>query len=847
MSHLVSYKQIEGNLRRTAENGLISLLNHQQLEDLAFNYFGIKDEYGNIIGYQCPYSGKIYTDYKDIVLEHIVPVASKGGTVLFNCIPTSKEVNGTDQKGAKHLIHWWTSSSYWNQDAPLRLEKIINYMLDGYEQVFKEYTIEEVESSYLDIEIEEGILNEEEDKDINARTESKLLKQAKNNGIHSYLGFIYDCINTLEKCNINTSSIKERLQQLQEQNIFKDIDKYQLYQNIIQKLVVSRIGDNNSSYLTYTLNFDIKKLMDSINLDNEQDIYNELNRRIQNIEQLLKENNLSTVEYFKSLKDIQDIDILYKNNISSEEIKIFLENVKIGLDTKIDIFINMLNEGNDRILKNINSETLKGYPNINLSFFWNGNKNRVKQKLFIELKDNPEYDKARKLITIYEVTVNVENQIPIFIDMLNKGNSNILKRGNSEILEGYPSINLKHFWNHYKDRIKQKLFLELKDNPKYDKARELITIHEVTINVENQIPIFIDMLNKGNNKIIKSGNKEKLVGYPNINLKYFWQNYKDRIKQKLFVELKDNPEYDKARELITINENNIDIEHQIPIFINMLNQGNSNILKRGNKETLEGYPNINLKYFWNHYKNRVKQKLFVELKDDPKYDTARELIMINENNIDIEHQIPIFIDMLNQGNSNILKQGNIQTLKGYPNIKLANLWSNHENKIKQKLFVELKDNSEYNIARQTVLTYYNVSSYEELEFKKTNNLNLRIACFIKMLNKRNKEILKSNNEEYFEGYPNVSVGIFWHRNQNREIIIQTLFNKLKDNPSYDTARRLILDNLKVDTIKEYYEKKQKESKKMEDNKKIKKELEETIKMIDNIYEQLNSEEQRKRA
>ena len=96
MSHLVSFNQISGNLRRTAESGLISLLNHQQLEDLAFKYFGIKDEYGNIIGYQCPYSGKIYTDYKDIVLEHIVPVASKGGTVLFNCIPTSKEVNGSD-------------------------------------------------------------------------------------------------------------------------------------------------------------------------------------------------------------------------------------------------------------------------------------------------------------------------------------------------------------------------------------------------------------------------------------------------------------------------------------------------------------------------------------------------------------------------------------------------------------------------------------------------------------------------------------------------------------------------------------------------------------------------------
>ena len=123
MSHLVSYSQIEANLRRTASNGLISLLNQKQLEDLAFKYFSVKDEYGNIIGYQCPYSGKVYSNYEDIVLEHIVPVASKGGTVLFNCIPTSKEVNGSDQKGAKHLITWWINSKVWNEDAEKSIDE----------------------------------------------------------------------------------------------------------------------------------------------------------------------------------------------------------------------------------------------------------------------------------------------------------------------------------------------------------------------------------------------------------------------------------------------------------------------------------------------------------------------------------------------------------------------------------------------------------------------------------------------------------------------------------------------------------------------------------------------------
>ena len=63
---LINSSQIEFNLRRTARKGYISILNQEQLEFLALKYFGIKGEDGNIIGYQCPYSGEIYTDYRNI-------------------------------------------------------------------------------------------------------------------------------------------------------------------------------------------------------------------------------------------------------------------------------------------------------------------------------------------------------------------------------------------------------------------------------------------------------------------------------------------------------------------------------------------------------------------------------------------------------------------------------------------------------------------------------------------------------------------------------------------------------------------------------------------------------------
>ena len=115
--------------------------------------------------------------------------------------------------------------------------------------------------------------------------------------------------------------------------------------------------------------------------------------------------------------------------------------------------------------------------------------------------------------------------------------------------------------------------------------------------------------------------------------------------------------------------------------------------------------------------------------------------------------------------------------------------------------------------------------------------------------KKKNEILNSRNKETFKGYPNTTIGQFWNISKNREIIIQTLFNKLKDNPSYDTARGLILTNLNcVHSIDEYYEQRDSKKKKVKEDKNMKKQLEETIKMIDAIYEQLNiDEEQRKRA
>ena len=181
---LINESQISSNLRRAAEECLIALLNRKRLENLAFKYFGVYKD-NELVGYRCPYSGKVYTDYGDIILEHIIPISSKGGTVLFNCIPASSEVNGLDEKGANHLIEWWTHSKYWDEDAPIRLKSLVNYIIEGYNHVFDEYTIEELETSYLDILNEEDY-TKEDDLKYSKRQENTILKeQTESNKIYS--------------------------------------------------------------------------------------------------------------------------------------------------------------------------------------------------------------------------------------------------------------------------------------------------------------------------------------------------------------------------------------------------------------------------------------------------------------------------------------------------------------------------------------------------------------------------------------------------------------------------------------------------------------------------------------
>ena len=806
-AELISDTQIYDNLRRTSKKGLISLINKNQLIDLALKYFGVYDDNHTLMGYTCPYSGRLITDFSELDLEHIIPISSNGGTALFNCIPASKEVNGFREKSSKNLIEWWANSKYWDSDAPKRLEKLVNYILDGYEIVFKQYTAEEVETSYLSMNINDNILKEDDDLTIGKSKKKKIDKERK---IQSYLGFLNQCITQLNNYNIDTNQISDKIKSLEANNIFQDIDRYTLFQNILQKCIKEKIDKNDRSYLRYSLNLDIMKLMKSISSSNKGEIYNEIGNRLTNIETLLNENNLSLMDYFESLTDISDNNIIYKSisEISDENINLFIKEIKVVFSSKVNIFIQMLNDGNSNILMQRNNETFKGHPNIPIGYFWSSNRNFILSKL----KDSDTV--AKKLISEWIFSNDLEARTKIFIEMLNDGNSNILMKGSNETFKGHPNIPIRYFWSNNRDFILSKL----KDSDTV--AKQLISEWNFSNDLEARTKVFIEMLNDGNNNILMQRNNETFKGHSSIPIGQFWHNHNNRN----FILSKLNDSDIVAKQLINEWNFSNDLEARTKVFIEMLNDGNSNILTQGSNETFKGHPNIPIGQFWHNHKNRN----FILSKLNDSDTIAKQLI--NEWNFsnDLEARTKVFIEMLNEGNTNILKQGNKEAFNGHPDIPVGNFWMNNRGLI----LSNLKDTDV--IAKNLI---------DEWNFN--NNLNEKVNIFIEMLSSGNVEILKAKNDEVFKGHPTIPIGNFWHTNINRTLILSKLFDELMDDSSYDIARKAVLSYFKVNSIEKYYQMQEAKKKKSSEVKKLKKIKEELQNYQDSL--EIDQKENRKRA
>ena len=821
MGQLLSDTQYRNNKRRTIKKGLITLLDEEQLETLSLQYYGIKDEKGNYIGYECPYSGEIIYDSSNLVLEHIIPVNSGGGTALFNCIPTSEKVNNSGEKGTKNLLDWWLSSGYFTVE---RLEKLVNYILDGYEVTFENKRLDLINEYNVllnDTELaEEDNIEEYQDKILNPK------RTNKKEEIVTYYGFLLDCVKVLKDNNVDTLVVEQRINNLKNDNVFSNIDNnyenfYSMFSRVLKEILKEEQIDEHSIY-SYSMNCNVLIIMDSINkesINNQEEI---LKERLNNIKKIVESNGHKLKDYFESLSDLED-NILYKriSDITKQDIDNLYENISLTVETKIDIFIKMLNKGNKDILSPRNTQYFEGTDKP-IGYFWSSNKVKIKQKLFEELKDDPTYDIARQIIEEYERDNNIDYWINLFIKMLNKGNKAILKVENNQLFEGIDKP-IGIFWQINKVKIKQKLFEELKDNLEYGTARQVIEEFERDNNTDYWINLFIKMLNQGNKEILRQGNKQYFEG-TNKKIRKFWSRHKAKIKQILIEDLKDDPTYNIARQVIEEYERDNNTDYWINLFIKMLNKGNKDILKdRNNQQTFVGTDKP-IGHFWQNYKAKIRQKLFEDLKDVPTYDIARQVIEEFERDNNTDYWINLFIKMLNKGNKDILKDGNNQLFEGTEK-PISHFWQNYKAQIKQKLFEDLKDNPEYDIARQVIE-----------EYERDNNIDYWINLFIKMLNQGNKDILSSNNQQTFVG-TDKPIGQFW---QNKKAKIkQKLFEGLKDDPTYDTARQVVLDYCKVSSYEELLKK--------EELKKELKKAKETKKQLESMEARLDNQEEIRKA
>ena len=568
---LITESQIKGNLRRSMDSGNLALINRKMLTALSLLYFGVKDENGKYVKYICPYTGKEYDihgigkelskPYSDrkldkvLEVEHIMPHSSGGGTVLFNCIPASREANSFSEKGNLHLLDWLTNSKssgykYYEKGGQERLIKLVNYILSAYEISFEEY----MESDFdfygnQNIEEQDGVDNDDDlENEIKIEDRKKRIKETN---IEGYIPFLNQLIEQLEKEKYDTEDIKTKLKELEEKGIVNNLEKYSNVQKTIEELFKQ---EDSKSYLTYSLNVDYIKLVKSIITDKPEEIKEILTSRFNIIKQLTESNGKSIKDYFISLRDIQEIDLLYKEQVNENDIESFINNIKLGYDGKIELFIEMLGKeeytkyekgfpDKNNIFSQVNRVPFQGYETIeglDTSHFWGANSDRVKERIENQIeelknkerKTEEEKDKLKKLqkaeknIDFYEFTTNIDKRIDCYIEMLSKDEytkyrkgkldeKNIFGYNNKVPFQGYETIegiDTSHFWNANSDRVKERIenqIEELKNKErkteeenrkliKFQKVKKAIDVYDFTSqkNVDRRIDCFIEMLSK---------------------------------------------------------------------------------------------------------------------------------------------------------------------------------------------------------------------------------------------------------------------------------------------------------------------------------------------------------------
>lgn len=903
LENLISYSQVDGNLRRTADRGLVSELYRKQMNALALKYFGVNSN-GNytenkedIVAYRCPYSGEIISDLSTAHLEHILPVSSNGGTILFNCIPILDKVN-LSKKDEPNLLVWWQGKGkeYFSHD---RLERLIQYMLEAYTLAFKEPTEEEL------FDYDNSLSNDDyiEKKDDLSVDSKDIISNKTNTNVQqniTYYQLINDLINELSK-NRDVSKYNSQLNSLKEQNTFGNIDELEKVVNAVQTAFKEVLGVNSKKYLSYSLKVDMNRLLKSLKT---KDYKSEIRKRLKLIEQLLSNNEKQIEDFFESIQDIEESNLLYYDNPSQSQVNWFINNLKVSHETKIKIFIDMLSDdyytnyiGKSPDKNNIfiqqNIIPFKGFnyqDGVTTKFFWHGNSleiiNAINQRKIelenSEFKTKKDYSeliklkKALKAIENYNVlcSSNPQARIEIFIDMLsddrytsyidgNPDKNNIFKQSNRISFKGYEHIkelNTSYFWStrsfEIKMRIKKKIEeLESKsvitekekiELSKLNTALKAIEIYnEINRrNKGNRIEIFIEMLSKpqytnyidgypDNNNIFSATNKIPFEGNENINTSAFWNNNSEEIKKAI------------EDKICILEKENVKLRD---------NAEELNKLKKAQK-AIADFEFVKL----TSISKRIEK--FIEMLCNEKYTNYINGVP-DENNI-FYRQNKIPFDGYEHINGLFIKD--FFSKNALEIMRIMNYKKMVLEKKEQKTDEDYFQLSKLNLGFKAIDDYNMLNHNVDKERLKVFIEMLRIKKYTNYDNEKpdKNNILSKNNEIPFMGFEHLqtlNTRQFWNSKSTKQIIPMLFYNKMYDGknnsyinsekdyslPEYDSARNAIMEYLNYNRRK----KKQPEFKTIDEYidtlDKTKKEVKSLIELRDSLLlrkEQLSIENQ----
>ena len=677
-------------------------------------------------------------------------------------------------------------------------------MLEAYNLSFKEPTNEEEVYDYENSSNEDYYI-ENDDLSIDLRSKSNIITSSNQN--ITYYQLLTDLINELSK-NRDVSQYNDELDNLKEQNIFGNIKEIEKVIKSVQNVFKELLGDNSKKYLSYSLKIDMNKLLKSFKTNNYE---HEIRERIEYIKSLIIENNLSINDYLENLQDIDDINLIYFDisQITEEQQNNFIENIKIGHNTKILLFINMLNMAKNveemySILKNNSTEKFKSfkydeYGNIiidkeygEIRYFWRNNK-----------------DKINKIIYADNNYRELQNKLDYYYIMTHSGHVSI--EGKNRRLE----IFLKML---EQTKTEEELVLLLKENSK--EKFKTYTFDE-----------------NGDAKIDKE--------YDEIGC--FWSNNKDKINSILYsdeqyIELRHKLDY---YYMMTFSGHcsKEGKNRRLEIFLKMLEQARTEedlalLLKENSKEKFKTYTfdengdaKVDVEYgeigkFWRDNRTELNNLIYKDIN----YINLREkldnyYIMTSSGQRSEEgrnRRLKIFLDMLKMTESEeelalLLKGPTKEKFKTYIYDENGKTMVDKEygeigyfgKEHRKAINLLIYKNPEYEYLKEKLDNYYMMTKSGQLSEEGKNR---RLEIFLNMLNEAKTEeeiysLLSQRTKEKFKTYiydengnakvdkEYGSVDRFWKTNKAKLIIPALFYSEEYSSNRYDVARENVMNYL----------------------------------------------------